>query len=388
METKRITSIDLMRGIVMIIMVLDHVRDLFHVTSLTEQPTDLLTTTPALFFTRWITHLCAPVFVFLSGVSAYLSLTRTNDLQTTRVYLLKRGVILILLDLTVVNFGVWFDIHFNVFLFNVISAIGFGFIVLALLINLSARTIGFIGLFIIFFHNLAPLVPGAEDALFKRILMPFFAPGAFPLGGEKLFVVGYPPLVWLGLVLAGFAAGTFFMKEPVVRKKLFLRIGLGAVLLFVALRFLNVYGDSFAWEKQSSAFYTFLSFINLTKYPPSLDFCLLFLGIMFLLFSVFENRRNKLTDVVSVYGKVPLFYFIAHWYIIHPVLLVLILFQGFHVSDLTFGFNFGRPAGYVGLQLWAVYLVWILVVLVFYPLCKWYWGYKQSHPEIKFLKYL
>lgn len=372
----------------MIIMVLDHVRDLFHVTSLTEQPTDLLTTTPALFFTRWITHLCAPVFVFLSGVSAYLSLTRTNDLQTTRVYLLKRGVILILLDLTVVNFGVWFDLHFNVLLFNVISAIGFGFIVLALLISMPARTIGFIGLFIIFFHNLAPLVPGAEDSLFKRILMPFFAPGAFPLGGGKLFVVGYPPIVWLGVVLAGFAAGTFFMKEPAVRKKLFLNIGLGAVLLFAALRFLNVYGDSFPWEKQSTAFYTFLSFINLTKYPPSLDFCLLFLGIMFLLFSVLENRRNKLTDIVSVYGKVPLFYFIAHWYIIHPVLLLLIFLQGFNVSDLTFGFNFGRPEGYAGLQLGAVYLLWIIVVIVFYPLCKWYWAYKQNHPEIKFLKYL
>ncbi|HEX2534126.1 MAG TPA: heparan-alpha-glucosaminide N-acetyltransferase domain-containing protein, partial [Chitinophagaceae bacterium] len=155
---KRIHSIDFMRGLVMIIMALDHVRDLLHTTSLTQQPTDLATTTPALFFTRWVTHLCAPTFVFLSGVSAFLSLNRGGDVAAARRFLLTRGLWLLVLEFTVVNFGLWFDPRFSVFLFNVIGAIGFGFIVLALLLRCSAATIGLIGLLILALHNGAPLV--------------------------------------------------------------------------------------------------------------------------------------------------------------------------------------------------------------------------------------
>ncbi len=165
---KRIYSIDVLRGLVMVIMVLDHVRDFFHITSLSQSPTDLATTTPELFFTRWVTHLCAPVFVFLSGTSAFISYSKTGNLSETRRFLLKRGASLLLIDFTVVNFGIWFDIHFNVFIFNVLSAIGFGFIVLGLLLKLPSKRIGILGIIIIFLHNLTAFIPVSESSLLNR----------------------------------------------------------------------------------------------------------------------------------------------------------------------------------------------------------------------------
>jgi uncharacterized membrane protein len=385
---KRIYSIDLMRGIVMIIMALDHVRDLLHTTSITQSPTNLAVTTPALFFTRWITHLCAPTFVFLSGVSAFLSMKSKNNISDTRRFLLTRGLWLIVLEFTLVNFGLWFDIHFKIFFSNVIAAIGFGFIVLSLLLNASPKAIGIIGLSIIFLHNLAPLIPFAETSLFKKIGMPFFATNAYPLGGDRLFIIGYPPLPWLGIMLVGFASGQFFGLDKQKQQSLFLKIGVSAIGLFALLRFINIYGDPLPWSYQKSSLFTFFSFINLTKYPPSLDFTLLLLGIMFLILSAIQGIKNKWTDYVCVYGKVPLFYFIVHWYIIHPIVFIMVYLQGFKSADLVFGFNFGRPKSGSGLALWAIYLIWIGIVAAMYPLCKWYSRYKETHTKKKWLRYV
>ena len=376
---KRIYSIDFMRGLVMIIMALDHVRDLLHTTSITQLPTNLTTTTPALFFTRWITYLCAPVFVFLSGASAFLSMKSKNNIPATRRFLLTRGLWLIVLEFTLVNFGVWFDIQFGVFLFEVIAAIGFGFIVLTLLLSASTKTIGIIGLAIICLHNLAPLVPFAEASMFKKVLMPFFAPGVYPLGSGRLFFMSYPPVPWLGIMLVGFAAGRIFEFDRQKQQALFLKAGLAAIGLFVLLRFINLYGDAVPWSHQKNGLFTFLSFINVTKYPPSLHFCLLFLGIMFLILAIVQGIKNKFTETVSVYGKVPLFYFLVHWYIIHPLVFIMIFLQGFKSTDMVFGFNFGRPKSGSGLDLWAIYLIWIAIVAVMYPLCKWYGRYKERH---------
>src|SRR4051794_26514431 len=185
---KRIASIDIVRGIVMIIMALDHTRDLIHVTSVTNSPTDLATTSIPLFFTRWITHLCAPTFVFLSGTSAFIS-SRNKTVADARRFLLTRGVWLVVLEFTLVNFGVWFDVHFDVFLFDVIATIGCGFIIMSLLLNAPAKTFAIIGLAIIFLHNLSPLMPFAETSMIKKILMPFFAPGAIPFGSGRTFVM-------------------------------------------------------------------------------------------------------------------------------------------------------------------------------------------------------
>jgi len=375
-----------MRGVVMIIMTLDHVRDLMHTTSISQVPTDLSTASPALFFTRWITHLCAPTFVFLSGTSAFLSMKKSGDLAATRRFLLSRGAWLILLDLTLVNFGVWFDLHFSVFLFDVLSAIGIGFIMLALMIRLSTRTIAAIGLAILFLHNLTVLIPASSSPV--RAAFGFlFAPGAFPIG-SSLFVMGYPPVPWLGVMLLGFAAGKIFELEQAERKRRFVQLGLAAIGLFITVRAINIYGDTFPWAVQKNALYTVLSFINVTKYPPSLDFCLLFLGIMFLLLRAVQGVQNRWTEAVSVYGKVPLFYFIVHWYLIHPLVLLMVLLQGFKGSDMVFGLNFGRPKTGSGLPLWAIYLVWVGIVLALYPVCRWYGRYKERHREKKWLRYL
>jgi uncharacterized membrane protein len=384
---KRVYSIDFMRGLVMIIMALDHVRDLLHTTSINQQPTDLSTTSPALFFTRWITHLCAPTFVFLSGASALLSMKGRNDVHATRRFLLKRGLWLIVLEFTLVNFGLLFDIHFQVFIFEVIATIGVGFIILALLVHCSTRTIAIVGLGILFLHNVAPLVIGAQTAAFKKILISLFSPGAFRFAGDRLFVMSYPPVPWLAIMLLGFAGGGFFDLETQKRKSLFLKLGITSIGLFILVRFINIYGDAVPWSHQKNSLFTFLSFINVTKYPPSLQFCLLFLGIMFLILFAVQGIKNKLTEVVCVYGKVPLFYFIVHWYIIHPLLFVMVFLQGFKSSDMIFGFNFGRPKTGSGLELWAIYLVWIAIVVVMYPLCKWYGRYKSNNKEKKWLRY-
>lgn len=385
---KRIYSIDVMRGIVMVIMALDHVRDLLHTTALQFQPTDLTKTDPVLFFTRWVTHLCAPTFVFLSGVSAYLSLQRSPDKVAAKRFLLKRGLWLIVVDLTLVNFGIWFDVQFNVIIFNVVAAIGFGMVVLSLLAGCRIRTIALIGLSIMFLHNLAPLVPFSESSSFKRVLMPFFAPQAFPLPGGRLFLIGYAPVPWLGVLLVGFAAGRVFNWEAGRPRRFLLQAGCAAIALFLLLRAINIYGDAVPWSVQRNGFFTFLSFISLTKYPPSLDFCLLFLGIMLLLLAALQTVRNTWTEIAGVYGKVPLFYFVVHFYLIHLLVFVMVWWQGFGPADMVFGFNYGRPKSGSGLPLWAVYLVWMGVVIALFPLCKWYGRYKERNRRKAWLRYL
>ncbi len=385
---KRNESIDFMRGLVMIIMVLDHVRDFFHVTSLSQSPTNLQITTPLLFFTRWATYLCAPTFVFLSGTSAYLSIKAKKDVIGAQSFLISRGLWLILLEFTLVNFGMCFDVRFNVLIFEVIAAIGFGFIVLGLLCKLPQRVIGIIGLTILIFHGLVPSAAGIELPFYKKILASLFSPGVFSLGNGRVFFMGYPPVPWLGIMLTGFGAGGFFQLTEEKQKPVFLKAGLIAIALFVFLRAFNIYGNPSPWAVQKSPLLTFLSFINVTKYPPSLLFCLLFLGSMFLILSLVQGICNKWTAMVSVYGKVPLFYFLVHWYIIHPLLFIVLFLQGFKNSDLVFGFNFGRPKTGSGVELWAVYLIWISVVILMYPLCKWYGRYKANHREKKWLRYI
>ncbi len=378
----------MLRGLVVILMTLDHTRDLMHISSITQSPTDLATTTAAIFFTRWITHLCAPTFVFLSGISAYISLKNKNSITETRQFLLSRGIWLIVLDLTIVNFGVWFDVHFNVFLFDVLSAIGFGFILLSFLLKKSVKTIAIIGLAIIFLHGLVPLLPLSDPSVLKKILLPFFAPAAFPLGSGATFVMGYPPIPWLGIMLTGFGAGKLFELPQVNRKKILFKTGLASIGLFILVRALNIYGDPAPWTRQNTDLYTFLSFINVTKYPPSLSFCLITLGIILLIFSFLEGRQNIFTNIASVYGKVPLFYFLVHWYVIHPLMFLMIYLQGFKYSDLLFGFNFGRPKDGSGVELWLIYLIWAGVLIALFPLCKWYGNYKENHKEKKWLRFL
>lgn len=386
---KRIHSIDFTRGLVMIIMALDHVRDMMHIDAMTQSPTNLATTTPALFFTRWITYLCAPIFVFLAGTSAYLSLQKVNDISQSRHFLFKRGLWLILLEFTLVNFGLFFDLGFHSFIFEVIAAIGVGFIILGLLLKASAKIISAIGLLIIFCHDLLPLIPFSEGSVIKAILSPLFSPGAFPLTPRTIFITGYPPIPWLGILLIGLASGKLFALPVEKRIKLFVEIGVFALTLFIALRFINLYGDPVSWSSQKNSIYTFLSFMNITKYPPSLLFTLVTLGIMLLVLAATENVRGRSMQIVTTYGKVPLFYFLVHFYLIHLSMIVLMFIQGFNWDQLDFASgNMGRPKGITsGISLAVVYVVWISVVIILYKPCVWYGRYKSTHNNW-WLKYL
>lgn len=386
---KRIDSIDIVRGLVMIIMALDHTRDFMHIDSLTRNPLDIETTTPILFFTRWITHFCAPAFVFLSGTSAWISMRNRNNYVETRNFLLTRGLWLILLEFTVINFALWFDLEFRLLLFQVIAAIGFGFIILAFLLELNVKILWIISLIIIFGHNLLSQFLAGNDSLLKSILSPLVNFNLYQVSPRFTFVVAYPLIPWFGIMLAGFAAGRWFELPEAKRKKLFFLTGITLLVLFTVLRYVNIYGDPFLWSVKRNSIYTFLSFLNTSKYPPSLLFTLMTLGAMFLLLYFAEGPGNKLKNVVIVFGKVPFFYFLVHLYLIHLLLLVILMIQGFGWSQLSFApFRFGRPDVPSGIDLWLVYLLWLSIVASLYPLCRWYGKYKLSHRENKWLRYL
>ncbi|HTH56355.1 MAG TPA: heparan-alpha-glucosaminide N-acetyltransferase domain-containing protein [Cyclobacteriaceae bacterium] len=382
---RRITNIDFTRGLVMVIMALDHVRDMMHTNAISQSPTDLVTTTPILFFTRWITHLCAPTFVFLAGASAYL-LVKQKGVQEGRSFLWKRGIWLIVIEFTVINFALWFDIRFRTLIFEVIAAIGFGFVVTSFLSKLSPRTVGVIGGLIVAFHAFVQSIPFSDGSIVQKIVAPFFRPGAFPMG-NSFFIVGYSPIPWLGIMLLGFGFGPWFSKSENEMRRRFLWAGLVALGLFVVIRLLNFYGD-IPWTTQKDAVFTFLSFNNISKYPPSLLFVLCTVGITFLILS-YASTSRKSEPIFLTYGKVPLFYFVLHLYVIHLLTLIMLFLQGFTWSDLNFGaFALGRPTAPSGIELWAIYLVWISVVGLLYWPCKWYANFKTAHKDWWWLKYL
>jgi len=338
----RLSTIDFTRGLVMVIMALDHVRDLMHTTALTQDPTDLSTTTPGLFMTRWITHLCAPTFVFLSGTSAYLSLKNGGNLTTSRRFLRSRGLWLILLEFTLINFALWFDLQFRLLVMQVIAAIGFGLVVLSFLLKTPVRIVGLLGLVIVFGHNLLQGVAfNGPLGFFWSVL---FRPGVFSVTPHFTFAVLYPLIPWLGILLAGYAAGPIFERDLPQRRKTVLTLGLASLALFSLIRFFNFYGDPAPWAVQKEGLFTFLSFINCSKYPPSLLYTLLTLSVAFLILAAADGRENRVTRAVSVYGKVPLFYYLIHWYLIHSLMLALVVAQGFRWEQMPFGpFEFGRP---------------------------------------------
>jgi uncharacterized membrane protein len=285
---------------------------------------------------------------------------------------------------------IFFDAGFHTLLFEVIAAIGFGFVVLSFLLRVSVKSIGILGLSILFCHNILPIIPFEQDSIVKAVLSPFFNPNAFPFLTNRVFIMAYPPIPWLGIMLVGFASGKFFELPALQKKQLFFKIGCAALLLFMILRFINVYGDPAPWSPQKKTLYTFLSFLNVTKYPPSLMFCLGTLGIMFLILAAAEQHaKGWFSKVAFAYGKVPLFYFLAHFFIVHATLIVILFIQGFHWSQLDFASGtFGRPKGVEsGVSLLIVYFIWVIVVWLLYKPCLWFGQYKREH-KYWWLKYI
>lgn len=378
---KRVASIDIVRGIVMVIMALDHVRDLMHVDALTQSPTDLTTTTPILFLTRWITYLCAPVFVFLAGTSAYLSFQKIKDVASSRLHMIKRGLWLVFLDLVIMNFILYFDVQFHTVLFSVVASIGFGFILLGFLLHLPSQTLAIIGSIILIGHGLYGIYNNELSETVQSVLNSFFTLSVFPFFSSKLFIVAYPPIPWFGIMLIGFSFGRFFIRDQEKRNKQLIKIGLTMMIGFVLLRYLNSFGDPQKWYLQKDIITTLLSFFNISKYPPSLSFTLVTLGIMFFLLGITNRFNPQIQKILSVYGKVPLFYYVIHFLLIHLITLLVLRLQGIEFAEMDFTTStFGRPRDKVtGVDLSMIYIIWAFVVTLLYLPCKLYWQYKQTH---------
>lgn len=371
----------------MLIMAIDHVRDNFLKGA--PDPTDLNTTTTILFFTRWITHWCAPVFVFLSGVSAYLAGTRRTESQPG-VLLLKRGLWLILLDLTVITFAFFLDPGFHYLLLQVLWAIGGSMIILGVLVRsrVSPGNIGTIGAIIFFGHNLLDYMEFGDlsKAYWWRML---WRCGPNPssitaIGGGHFLVTLYALLPWTGVMLLGYSVGTFYKSgfDAARRKKYLLYSGLSALALFLVLRLFNLYGDPNPWEFQRTTTLSILSFLNVSKYPASLLYLCMTLGPALLLLAFTENVSGRLARVIMTYGTVPFFYYVLHWYLIQTIHVGLFFATGFTSKQIDNPHGFFRffPDGF-GLSLPGVYGVWLVVILLLYRPCKWFGRYKKTHRQ-------
>ncbi|HEV8429834.1 MAG TPA: heparan-alpha-glucosaminide N-acetyltransferase domain-containing protein [Pyrinomonadaceae bacterium] len=393
---RRIDSIDLLRGIVMVIMMLDHTRDFVHNAALAFDPTDLSRTNVALFITRWITHFCAPVFVFLAGTGAYLQWARGKSKKQLSRFLVTRGLWLIVLEVTIIKFGVTFslDYRFAGFL-QVIWVIGVSMIVLAALIHLPRSVILAFGLLMIALHNLLDGIrvtgfrgptrpmPGLGAKLWILLHQPF---DGFPVLGwpSPVAFVIYPLIPWIGVMACGYVFGALYRLHPQPRRRLLLIIGSSATLLFIILRAINLYGDPSEWAPQKNIVYTVLSFVNTTKYPPSLIFLLMTLGPAILALAFFESEapRGWIRNFFVTFGRVPLFFYLLQWYTAHLISLLLHFVFGKPTSFLFQApLNFGPPPEGIGFNLGVVYLSWIAGVLLLYPLCKWFAGVKQRRKD-------
>ena len=390
-KTYRVESIDLLRGLIMIIMALDHVRDYFHAAAFTDDPLNLQTTTPILYFTRWITHFCAPLFMFLSGTSAGLVGMRKGKKYLSR-FLLTRGLWLVFLELTIVCLGWFLNIRFTIELLGVIWALGLSMVFLSLLIYLPRWAIATIGLVMVFGHNLLDgiQVPGTSAAAFGWSVLHQFN---FFTYGDHTILVAYPLIPWIGVMALGYCLGSLYRKEVEAsrRKKTLLLLGSGALVLFALLRWSNAYGDPAPWSPQRSSLYSFLSFMKVSKYPPSLLYLLATIGPGLLFLAVSEKWRSWLGEQVKVIGRVPLFYYLCHLYLIHGAALIATNFSGHQPSDMVSLTTWvsGEPKlrGY-GFSLGVTYVVWVSIVLLLYFLCRWYDRYKAGHREKWWLAYL
>ena len=387
----RIESIDILRGIVMVIMALDHSRDYFHATA---DPLDLQTTTTFLFFTRWITHFCAPIFVFLSGTSIYLQGLRKTK-STLQSFLIKRGLWLIFIETVIITFAWTFNPHYNFIIFQVIWAIGISMVLLGLLMKLPFNLILGLGLIIVFGHNLLDY-PEAARGFKAGFWWDLFHHGFFavyPITQNHFLIILYPFVPWTGLMLLGYCTGKFFSSKYTSdrRKRILNRIGISVILFFIVLRFTNVYGNPAPWTSQKNAWFTVLSFIKVQKYPPSLLYMCMTIGPAFLLLSLFEKVKNGFTEKMRIYGRVPFFYYVLHIYLIHFISAVVYLAHGHTLSEATTlgtGVPFFFLAANDGYSLLIVYIVWISVVIALYPLCRWFNNYKTNHREKWWLSYL
>ncbi|KAA2238521.1 DUF1624 domain-containing protein [Chitinophaga agrisoli] len=385
----RLLSIDFLRGLVMVIMALDHVRDFMHFDIPFFNPLDETKTSIGLYLTRWVTHFCAPTFVMLAGASIYLVSTRRSR-EDLRRFLLTRGLWLILIDLTLMSFIFSFTPHF-VF-FGVIAAIGMSMILLSLLLSLPVGAVFSIGLFIILFHNLTDgiqLQPGTPLQLLWGLLR---STAGMQLGSMTIFA-GYPILPWFGVMAAGYGLGSLFRHgyDAAKRKHVLRYVGAAAILLFLVLRYFNIYGNPTPWKPGATTTQSVMSFFNVLKYPPSLLFLLITLGPVLIFLSFLDNARIRPGHPLISIGRVPFFYYILHMHAIHLIAVLVGVIMGFPLAQMlthNFSLDAAKLRGQYGVSLAWVYAIWLLLVLGLYPLCRRYAAYKQQHQDKRWLSYL
>jgi uncharacterized membrane protein len=383
----RIASIDLLKGLVMVVMALDHVRDYFHYGAFMFNPGDPVLSTLPIFFTRWITHFCAPAFSFLAGASAFMVGKRKSKKELS-IFLIKRGLWLAFIELTIVGFAWYFDLQFRTFGLLTIWSLGVSMIVLAGLIHLPSKFILAFSLLLITCHNLFDGIhfPGS---IFWAVLHEQLI---FKMNENTQLLVGYPIIPWIAVMALGYYFGMYYNHSISAekRKRTFNIIGIGSLTAFVLLRLSNWYGDAKPFKQYGTVSQDLISFLNPSKYPPSLLYLLMTLGATFLFLANAENLKGKIVNFFSTFGRVPFFYYILHLYVIHVGAMLYAQVAGFGWQKLILptwiGFVPGMK-GY-GCSLTAVYLLWIAIVLLLYPLCKSFDTYKLNHKEKWWLSYL
>ncbi|WP_426689787.1 DUF1624 domain-containing protein [Rhodanobacter ginsengiterrae] len=378
----RIESVDLLRGIIIVIMALDHVHDFFG--ALDGSPTNLATTTAPLFLTRWITHFCAPVFFLLTGTGARLALGRLSKSELSR-FLLTRGLWLLFLEVVVMRFALQFNLDYRVTIITVLWALGWSMIVLAALIHLRDRVIVAFGIVLVAGHNLLDGIPASTFGSLAPLWSVLHVPGFLINTPRYAVFIAYPLIPWLGVTALGYVLGQAWRWSDERRRTLLLRLGLGISVGFVLLRLLNAYGDPLAWSVQKSPLWTLLSFLNTNKYPPSLLFLLMTLGPALLLLRAFDGGAPRWLRPALIIGKVPLFFYVLHFYLIHLLAVVACYVRFDHVDGMFQSpdlghFPFTAPPGWAA-SLPVIYLLWAFVVLALYPFCRWYAGVKRRRRD-------
>lgn len=391
-QTDRIHSIDFLRGLVMILMALDHVRMYFAFGTWYAEPTNLATTTPLLFFTRWITHFCAPAFVFLAGTSAFLYGLKKGTIRKTAWFLFTRGLWLIVVELVIVNFAWTFDITYSFRILQVIWAIGVSMVVLSALVFLPAWAIFAIGVLLVFGHNLLDPIRVRGDSAWNVVWYILHQPGSIFTDSAHLINFVYPVLPWIGLMALGYVFGIVYKKgfPAEQRRRWLLLIGICLTLLFILLRGLNLYGEPSAWQVRTSPALSLMSFLNTTKYPPSLHFLLMTMGPALIILAAVELIGYRTAKPMIVFGRVPFFFYVVHLYVIHALAMLLLVLQGRDWQEYVLsarGIASGTLSNF-GLSLGAVYPIWIAIVLLLYPVCRWYQTYREKHPLKWWLSYL
>ncbi len=382
----RIQSVDALRGAIMMLMAIDHIRDYVTRAAMQFLPTDLARTAPAIFFTRWMTHFCAPVFILTAGLAAFFWMTRGHHSkpQLSR-FLVTRGIWLIFLEITLLRMIMFFQVSFykNIVILLILWAIGLSMIALAALIYLPVRLLAGITIALIVLHNLLDGVSARSfghaawlwDILHQQNLFSF-------LGIN--FVIAYPVLPWIAVMAGGYCLGTTFDWDAARRQRFLLRLGFSLTAAFIVVRAINIYGDPSRWTHQRSALFTLLSFLNTTKYPPSLDFILMTLGPALVALAWLERKQFSFTNPLIVFGRVPFFYYASHMLLAHLIAVGLYFVRyGYHsflfLPPPSMGSSGNRFPLDFGFPLWAAYLVWVAVLVLLYPVCLWFARLKQRH---------